>query len=176
MSFDQNGQRWQDFVSAARQFIETIDAPVSADLVETCAKLHGDLLELQLAAIDLPQTTSDGSDPAMVTEAKRADRIKLKESFPIRYAMPDQVLEISGAEPPVIREMSEDLADLYDELQDLLALEEAGYIDDAVWQARSGYVEDWGFLVVSAQAALWKYVAESAIEAEEAAEPDPDSN
>jgi len=72
--------------------------------------------------------------------------------------------------------MSEDLADIYDELQDLLALDEARYIDDAVYLARSGYVEDWGFLVVSVQAALWKYVAEAAIDAEEAPEPDPDSN
>ncbi|HET9392639.1 MAG TPA: DUF5063 domain-containing protein [Candidatus Rubrimentiphilum sp.] len=172
---DQDDQRWQDFVSAARQCIETIDT-ASADLVETCAKLHGDLLELQLAAIDLPEVTTDGSDPAMVTEAAHADRNRLKEAFPIRYSMPDQVLELSGAEPPVIREMSEDLADIYDELQDVLALSEARYIDDAVFQARSGYVEDWGFLVVSAQAALWKYVAEAAIDAEDQATPDPDSN
>ena len=172
----QSDQRWQDFLSAARQYIETIDAPGSTDLVETCAKLHGDLLELQLAAIDLPEVATDGSDPAMVTEAKRADRTRLKETFPIRYRMPDQVLELSLAEPPVIREMSEDLADVYDELQDLIALDEARYIDDAVFQARTGYVEDWGFLAVSAQAALWKYVAEATIDAEEAAEPDPDSN
>ena len=172
MTISHDDPRWQDFLSAARQYIETIDTPGSTDLVETCAKFHGDLLELQLAAIDLPETTNDGSDPAMVTEAKRADRGKLKESFPFRYSMPDQVLEIPG-QPPVIREMSEDLADVYDELQDLLALEEAGYSDDTVWQARGGYVEDWGFLVVSMQAALWKYVAEAAIDAEEAASPEP---
>ena len=175
MTISHDDPLWQDFLSAARQYIETIDAPGPRDLVQTCAKLHGDLLELQLAAIDLPETTSDG-DPAMATESKLADRAKLKESFPIRYSMPDQVLEISGAKPPLIREMSEDLADIYDELQALLALEEAGYVDDAVFQARSGYVEDWGFLVVSAQAGLWKLVAEAAIDAEEAAEPDPDSN
>jgi hypothetical protein len=172
VSFDQNDPRWQDFLSAARQYIETIDAPSPADLEQICAKLHGDLLELQLAAIDLPETEVDGSDPAMVTEAKRADRGKLKENFPIRYSMPDQVLEISG-ETPVIREMSDDLADIYDELQDLLALDEAGYIDDTVWQARSGYIEDWGFLAVSVQAALWKYVAEAAIDADNAATPEP---
>ena len=172
MSFDQNDPRWQDFLSAARQSIETIDTNGPGDLVQTCAKLHGDLLELQLAAIDLPETQVDGSGPAMVTEAKRADRSKLKESFPIRYSMPDQVLEISGLGPPVIREMADDLADIYDELHVVLALNEAGYIDDAVRQARSGYIEDWGFLVVSAQAALWKYVAEAAIDAEEAASPD----
>lgn len=170
----QDDQRWQDFLSAARQYTETIDTPASSDLVETCAKLHGDLLELQLAAIDLPQITTDGSDPAMVTEAKRADRSKLKEAFPIRYRMPDQVLELSPlAEPPVIRDMSEDLADIYDEVQDLLALDEARYVNDAVFQARSGYVEDWGFLVVSAQAALWKYVAEAAIDADDQATPEP---
>jgi hypothetical protein len=163
--------RWQDFLSAARQYIETIDAPAPGDLVETCAKLHGDILELQLAAIDLPETEVDGSDPAIVTEAKRADRGTLKERFPIRYSMPDQVLEISGTEPPEIREAAGDLADIYDELQDVLALDEAGYVDDAVWQARGGYTEDWGFLVVSVQTALWKYVAEAAIDAEEAAQP-----
>jgi hypothetical protein len=173
VSFDQNDSRWQDFLSAARQYIETIDAPGPGDLVQTCAKLHGDLLELQLAAVDLPETEVDGSDPAMVSEAKRADRSKLKETFPIRYSMPDQVLEISGLEPPVVREMPDDLADIYDELQDLLALEEARYTDDAAWQARSGYIEDWGFLVVSVQAALWKYLAEAAIDAEEAASPEP---
>ena len=169
MSFDQNDARWQDFLSAARQYIETIDAPGTGDLVQTCAQLHADLLELQLAAIDLPQAQIDGSDPAMVTEAKRANRNKLRDAFPFRYSMPDQVLEVSGSQPPVVREIADDLADIYDELQDLLALNEERYVDDAVWQARGGYIEDWGFLVVSVQAALWKYVAEAAIDADDAA-------
>ncbi len=173
MNFDQEDPRWQDFLSAARQYIETIDTSANGDLVHTCAKVHAGLLELQLAAIALPETQVDGGDIAMITEAKRADRSKLKETFSSRYSMPDQVLDVSGLQPPITREMSDDLAEIYDELQDVLALNNERYVDDAVWQARGGYIEDWGFLVVSVQAALWKYVAEAAIDAEEAASPEP---
>jgi hypothetical protein len=66
-----------------------------------------------------------------------------------------------------MRSVSDDLADIYDTLQDILALNEQRYLDDAIWQARGGYVEDWGYLVVSVQTALWKHIAEATIEAEE---------
>jgi hypothetical protein len=165
---DSNDPAWQAFLAAAKDYIELIDNGAGSDLVEACADLHSSLLELQLAALDLPETAVDNEDPAMVTEAKRADRIKLKTDFDIRYLMSEQVLVIPPRpEPAEIRVLSEDLADIYDAMQDILALNEQRYFDDAVSQARGGYIEDWGYLVVSVQAALWKYVAEAAIDAEE---------
>ncbi len=165
---DSNDPTWQAFLAAANDYIELIDNGAGSDLVETCADLHSSLLELQLAALDLPETTVDNEDPAMVTEAKRADRAKLKTEFDMRYLMSDQVLVIPlRPEPAEIRELSEDLADIYDALQDIIALNDQRYTDDAISQAHNGYVEDWGYLVVSVQAALWKFVAEAAIDAEE---------
>ena len=91
----------------------------------------------------------------------------------MRYVMPEQVLVIpAGVGPAEVRELSEDLADIYDAMQDIFALNDQRYLDAAVWQARGGYVEDWGYLVVSVQAALWKFLAEAAIEAGESAEPE----
>ncbi len=159
---------WQSFLTAAGNYIELIDKSGQGDLVETCAELHKSLLELQLAALDLPQTTLDTGDPAMVTEAKHADRAKLAETFSFIYQMSEQVLSTPSVDPSEMRSVADDLAEIYDTLQDILALNEQRYLDDAVWQARGGYVEDWGYLVVSLQAALWKYVAEAAIDAEEA--------
>ena len=165
---DSNDATWQAFLAAAKDYIELIDNGAGSGLVETCADLHSSLLELQLAALDLPETPANNEDPAMVTEARRADRAKLAQLFDIRYVMSEQVLVIpTRAEAPEIRALSEDLADIYDALQDILALNEQRYLDDAVSQARVGYIEDWGYLVVSVQAALWKYVAEAAIDAEE---------
>lgn len=160
---------WQAFLDAANQYIELIDGNLERNDVDTFAEVHRSLLELQLAALDLPETDANNGDPAMVTEAKRADRAKLKDIFDMRYVMSEQVLVIpvrfGDAE---VRELSEDLADIYDSLQDILALNERRYLEDAVSQARGGYIEDWGYLVVSVQAALWKFVAEAAIDAEEA--------
>ncbi len=171
---DSNDPTWQAFLSAANDYIELIDTSTDSDLAETYADLHSSLLELQLAALDLPETPADNDDPAMVTEAKRADRAKLKDLFDIRYVMSEQVLVIPMRAGPVeTRELSEDLADIYDAMQDILALNDQRYLDDAASQAREGYVEDWGYLVVSVQAALWKFVAEAAIDAEEASEPKP---
>jgi hypothetical protein len=165
---DSNDPTWQAFLAAAKDYVELIDNIGGSDLVETCADLHSSLLELQLAALDLPETKADNEDPAIVTEAKRADRVKLAQAFDIRYLMSEQVLVIPPRpEPEEIRVLSEDLADIYDALQDILALNDQRYLDDAVSQARGGYVEDWGYLVVSVQAALWKVVAEAAIDAEE---------
>jgi predicted trehalose synthase len=171
---DANDSGWQSFLDAAKDYTDRIDTDAGNDLVETCADLHRSLLELQLAALDLPETTFDGDDPAMVTEAKRADREKVRARFDMRYRMPEQVLYIPPrAEPCDIRDLSDDLCDLYDALQDIIALNDQGYLDAALWQARGGYVEDWGYLVVSAQAVLWKYVAEAMIDAEEVSSPEP---
>jgi hypothetical protein len=159
---------WQAFLAAAKDYIELIDNGAGSDLVEACADLHSSLLELQLAALDLPETTVDDEDPAMVTEAKRADRAKLKTEFDMRYLMSEQVLVIPvRPQPAEVRELSEDLADIYDALQDIIALNDQRYIDAAASQTRAGYIEDWGYLVVSVQAALWKFVAEAAIDKEE---------
>ncbi len=163
---------WQAFLTAAQNYIELIDKSEQGDLLEPCADLHESLLKLQLAALALPQTAVDTNDSAMVTEAKRADRAKLAATFDLNYQMSEQVLSTPTLDPPGIRSVAGDLADIYDTLQDVLALNEQRYVDDAVWQARGGYVEDWGYLVVSVQTALWKYVAEATIETEEAAEPE----
>ncbi len=165
---DSNDPTWQAFLAAAKDYIELLDKSGGSNLAEVCAELHRSLLELQMAALDLPEGTGDNEDPAMVTEAKRADRAKLAQTFAMRYVMSEQVLVIPTAlESAEVRELSGDLADIYDALQDILALNDARYFDDAVWQARGGYIEDWGYLVVSVQAALWKFVAEATIDAEE---------
>jgi hypothetical protein len=165
---DSNDPTWQAFLAAAKDYIDLLDSSAGSDLAETCADLHSSLLELQLAALDLPETAANNDDPAMVTEAKHADRAKLAQTFDMRYLMSEQVLVIPvGSQPPEIRNLSDDLADIYDAMQDILALNDRRYLDDAVWQARGGYIEDWGYLVVSVQAALWKFVAEAAIDAEE---------
>lgn len=164
---DSNDPTWQAFLTAAGDYIGIIETSADGDLVETCADLHETLLELQLAALDLPETAANTDDPAMVTEAKRADRAKLGATFSISYQMSDQVLSTPTADPPEMRNVGDDLAEIYDALQDILALNENRYVDDAVWQAHGGYIEDWGYLVVSVQAALWKFVAEAATDAED---------
>jgi hypothetical protein len=166
---DQNEPTWRTFLAAAKDYIGFINDDANSDLVDTCADLHRTLLELQLAALDLPETQAGDEDPAMLSEAKRADRTKLKTEFNLHYVMSEQVLVIPPSpQAAEIRELSEDLADIYDALQDIVALNDRGYIDDAVSQARNGYIEDWGYVVVSVQAALWKFVAEATIDAEEA--------
>ncbi len=170
MSTDPDDPTWQAFLTAAKNYIGLIDNSGQGDLAEACADLHESLLELQLAALDLPQTTTDTDDPAMVAEAKHADRAKLAATFTFSYQMSEQVLSTPALDPPEMRSVFDDLAEIYDTLQDILALNEQRYFDDALWQARGGYVEDWGYLVVSVQAALWKYVAEAAIAAEESDE------
>ena len=164
---DANDPTWQAFLTAAGNYIELIDKSGQDDLIEECIDIHEALLELQLAALDLPQTTPNTDDPAMVTEAKRADRAKLAATFSFSYQMSDQILSTPSVDSPEMRNASDDLADIYDTMQDILALTDARYFDDALWQARGGYVEDWGYLVVSVQAALWKFIAEAAIDAEE---------
>jgi len=152
-------------IDATGELVDGSTAPNDAD---TFAEVHRSLLELQIAALNLPETPAGNEDPAMVAEAERADRAKLKDIFDIRYVMSEQVLVIPPRPAPAeIRQLSEDLADIYDALQDILALNDRRYLDDAVSQARGGYIEDWGYLVVSAQAALWKYVAEATIDTEE---------
>ena len=165
---DSNDPNWQAFLDAANDYIGLIDGATERNDAATFAEVHRSLLELQLAALDVPETAARNDDPAMVTEAKRADRAKIKDFFDVRYVMSEQVLVIPmRSSPAEIRELSEDLADIYDSLQDILALHDERYLDDAASQARAGYIEDWGYLVVSTHAALWKFVAEAVIDAEE---------
>lgn len=162
---------WQRFLELAGNFITLVDTSGREDQVQRFSGVHASLLALQLTALQLPETAASNEDPAMVTEAKRADRARLKDLFDLRYVMAEQVLEVPArATPADIRELWTDLADIYDTLQDILALNEHRYYDDAASLARDGYIEDWGYLAVSVQAALWKFVAEAKIAAEESAE------
>jgi hypothetical protein len=170
---NKDDERWQRFLAAANDCCEMIETSDANDTLKNCTQLHRQLLELQSAALDLPESQANTVEPAIVAEAKIADRGRIKKAFNFRYHMPEQVLQVDLLAQNDMRSISEDIADVYEALQEILALNDANYIDDAVWQARGGYVEDWGYCVVSVQAGLWKYLAEAAIDAEERAEPAP---
>src|SRR5581483_7160965 len=52
---DSNDATWQDFLAAANDYIVLVDGTTVSNDVGVFAEVHRSLLELQLAALDLPE-------------------------------------------------------------------------------------------------------------------------
>jgi hypothetical protein len=64
----------------------------------------------------------------------------------------------------ILTTLNDDLADIYSDLADGIALANEGYYHDALWHWRSLYFGHWGRHAVHAQAAIWQYLRENGAE------------
>lgn len=154
------------FMHAAKRYLSCIDGIESGARV-SLRELHQLICTLQIAALELEAVDDDELDDA-ADELKgrsfeRAQRLRkvIAERLPIGvYALVFNPLEEEDRKC-ILTTLDDDLADIYGDLADGIALAEAGYHGDAVWHWRFLYFNHWGRHAVHAQGAIWQYLADN---------------
>lgn len=154
------------FRHAARAFIGWVDETASgeAEAVDLRA-LHRVLLELQAAVLYLPSVTDDDLDDSADAAKERFEHSRqiqraLQACLPFSgYSLVFDPLD-ENDRVAILTNLDDDLADIYFDVSDGIALADAGYHGDAVWHLRFSYFTHWGRHAVHAQTAIWQYLAD----------------
>ena len=104
----------------------------------------------------------DGNEK-FVTEADWTD---LNESLKEKFGTANDYLEvfdekINETEGPVISSISENMADIYQDIKDFLLLYQTGtaeVMSDALWECRMNFENFWGQKLVNAMRAIHKFI------------------
>jgi hypothetical protein len=120
---------------------------------------------MYLKASLLPQLEpffEDGNEK-FVTES---DWIKIHEKLREKFGTADDYLEvfddkISYSEGPVTSSISENIADIYQDIKDFLLLYQTGtseVMNDAVWECRLNFETFWGQKLLNSMRAVHKFI------------------
>jgi hypothetical protein len=143
------------FAKIARQYCDWVEtsAANSEQEMEVARKL---LAKLHAAALDLPDlgVKDDGvSDPISHEAWQRIYRHFLEMPL-VKYW---DVFDPLKKDKPILNNLADDLADIYRDVKNPLALFDEGNIVDAVWEWRVGFQHHWGHHLTGAQRALHSY-------------------
>jgi hypothetical protein len=120
---------------------------------------------MYLKASLLPQLDpffEDGNEK-FVTEA---DWTAINETLKKKFGTANDYLEvfdekINDSEGPVVASISEDMADIYQDIKDFLLLYQTGtgeVMNDAVWECRMNFENFWGQKLVNSMRAIHKFI------------------
>jgi hypothetical protein len=120
---------------------------------------------MYLKASLLPQLNpffEDGNEK-FVTES---DWIAIQNIFKEKFGTANDYLEVfdermTDSEGPVISTISENLADIYQDIKDFLLLYQTGTVEvmnDAVWECRMNFENFWGQKLVNSMRAIHKFI------------------
>jgi hypothetical protein len=173
-----------EFVAVANEFCK---------YAEHASKLKGDeLLKIlqrilplmYLKASLLPQLEpffEDGNEK-FVTEA---DWTEINETLKEKFGTANDYLDvfdekINETEGPVVSGISENMADIYQDMKDFLLLYQTGtaeVMNDAVWECRMNFENFWGQKLVNSMRAIHKFIysGEEIDKVEKAAETDDEN-
>lgn len=95
-----------------------------------------------------------------------SDWIRVHDTFREKFGTADDYLEvfddkIKESEGPVISSISENMADIYQDMKDFLLLYQTGtseVMNDAVWECRLNFETFWGQKLVNAMRAIHKFI------------------
>jgi Domain of unknown function (DUF5063) len=154
-----------EFVAVANEF---------AKYAERASELKGDeLLKIMqrilplmyLKASLLPQLEPyfDDGNENFVTES---DWNKIHETLKEKFGTADDYLEVfdeklNDAEGPVLSAISENMADIYQDVKDFLLLYQTGtpeVMNDAIWECRMTFENFWGQKLVNSMRAVHKFI------------------
>lgn len=155
------------FIEAARPYMEWVEgAELRGEPHVSLGVLHRVLTELQAAALDLPQVTDDDLDDGADALKERLDHNRevqraLAARLPISgYSLVFNPLD-ENDRVAIMTNLDDDLADIYWDVADGIALADVDYYGDAIWHWRFSYFTHWGRHAVHAQTAIWQYLADN---------------
>ena len=154
-----------EFVAVANEFCKYAEHASELKGDELLKILQRILPLMYLKASLLPQLDSffeDGNEK-FVTEADWTD---INESLKEKFGTANDYLEvfdekINETEGPVISSISENMADIYQDIKDFLLLYQTGtgeVMNDAVWECRMNFENFWGQKLVNSMRAIHKFI------------------
>jgi hypothetical protein len=154
-----------EFVAVANEFCKYSERASEIKGDELLKILQRILPLMYLKASLLPQLESyfeDGNEK-FVTES---DWVKIHSTLREKFGTADDFMEVfdermSDSEGPVISSISENLADMYQDIKDFLLLYQTGtteVMNDAVWECRLNFETFWGQKLVNSMRAIHKFI------------------
>lgn len=97
---------------------------------------------------------------------KESDWFRIHDTFKEKFGTANDYLEvfdekINDSEGPVTSSLSENMADMYQDLKDFLLLYQTGtseVMNDAIWQCRMNFEDFWGQKLVNSMRAIHKFI------------------
>jgi hypothetical protein len=153
------------FASEAARFVNWLDRAATDERSDlNMRELHELLGLLQAAATRIPWVAPDAETlHGAKVRLNPSAAAKIREKLPINaYSVVFDPLEFDPQEQnspqPVMAMIDDDLADIYADLMDGLALYRACQYQDAVWQWHFSFYAHWGRHLSHAQSAIWQYL------------------
>jgi hypothetical protein len=154
-----------EFVAVANEFCKYAEHASELKGDELLKILQRILPLMYLKASLLPQLDpffEDGNEK-FVTEADWTD---INESLKEKFGTANDYLEvfdekINETEGPVVSSISENMADIYQDMKDFLLLYQTGtgeVMNDAVWECRMNFENFWGQKLVNSMRAIHKFI------------------
>ena len=154
-----------EFVAVANEFCKYTEHASELKGDELLKILQRILPLMYLKASLLPQMNpyfEDGNEK-FVTES---DWVRIHETLRGKFGTADDYLEVfdekvNESEGPVLSCISENMADIYQDIKDFLLLYQTGtaeVMNDAVWECRQNFENFWGQKLVNSMRAIHKFI------------------
>ena len=154
-----------EFVAVANEFCKYAVHASELNGDEMLKIMQRILPLMYLKASLLPQLDpffEDGNEK-FVTEA---DWTVINETLKKKFGTANDYLEvfdekINDSEGPVVASISEDMADIYQDIKDFLLLYQTGtgeVMNDSVWEGRMNFENFWGQKLVNSMRAIHKFI------------------
>jgi hypothetical protein len=154
-----------EFVAVANEFCKYAEHASELKGDELLKILQRILPLMYLKASLLPQLNAyfeDGNEK-FVTES---DYGRIQETLKEKFGTANDYLEvfdekINDTDGPVLSSISENMADIYQDMKDFLLLYQTGTVEvmnDAVWECRMNFENFWGQKLVNSMRAIHKFI------------------
>jgi hypothetical protein len=154
-----------EFVAVANEFCKYAERASQLKGDELLRILQRILPLMYIKASLLPQLNpyfEDGNEK-FVTES---DWMKVNETLRKKFGTADDYLEVfdeksKETDGPVLSSISENMADIYQDIKDFLLLYQTGtgeVMNDAIWECRMNFENFWGQKLVNSMRAVHKFI------------------
>src|SRR5512133_3221240 len=154
-----------EFVAVANEFCKNAEraAEVKGDDMLKILQRLLPLLYIKASLLpELEPVFEDGNEKFVTEETWT----KVHETFRLKFGTADDYIEvfdekIKDDEGPVTSSISENLADIYQDVKDFLLLYQTGtdeVMNDAVWECRMNFENIWGQKLLNGLRAIHKFV------------------
>lgn len=159
------GRNVVEFVAVANEYCK---------YAENSSQLRGDemlkilqrilpLMYLKASLIPSLEPVFEDRNEKFVTES---DWYRIHDSFRLIFGTADDYLELpdekfNEAEGPVLSSLSENMADIYQDIKDFLLLYQTGtkeVMNDALWECRMNFENIWGQKLVNSLRTIHKFI------------------
>lgn len=154
-----------EFTTVANEVSKFLEAPSSTDVRVLLGTLQKVLPFLYMKATLLPNTKllfDDGNEKFVTEEEWNAIRDRFQNIIGRNDNYPDIVAEEDQTDEMRIASISENLADIYQDIKDYCTLFQVGaaeIMNDALWEVKHNFEQYWGTKLLSTLTAIHKLLA-----------------